>query len=216
MTASRIQLTISVLCWLGVRSFRHFSLTHSVEAFLRRRFQLGEGRVERPAALRHRERINSNRLFEQRDQRGFVGIVEFENGRHGVIMRGYWAVIYGNGRRTSNNLKLPVLLGQSALARVRLSRQWRRGRLVFWCGVPWSSRTRPSRHRAITQDVMTPRGHNLRVPERERVVLLFDDRVEHVISFAVEDNGRLGVWFDVHFIEFHLAVADERRQLVSW
>jgi hypothetical protein len=81
----------------------------SVEAFSRRRFQLGEGRVVRPAALRHRERINSNRLFEQRDQRGFVGIVEFEGGRHGVIMRGYWAVIYGNGHRTSSNLKPGVL-----------------------------------------------------------------------------------------------------------
>jgi hypothetical protein len=36
-----------------------------------------QDRLERPVARRQREWISGNRLLQQRDQRGFFGIVEF-------------------------------------------------------------------------------------------------------------------------------------------
>ena len=46
--------------------------------------------------------------------------------------------------------------------------------------------TRPSRHRAIADDVVTPRGHKLRVKKRDGAIPLLDNCVEHVIGFPVE------------------------------
>src|SRR5437868_568385 len=75
--------------------------------------------------------------------------------------------------------------------------------------------TRPSRHRAIADDVVTPRGHKLRVKKRDGAIPLLDDRVKHVVGFTVEYNRRAGFRLDVYFIELRLALTDQRRQNVG-
>jgi len=57
---------------------------------------------------------------------------------------------------------------------------------------------------------VTPRSHKLRVKERNGAIALPDDRLEHIIGFPVEDDGRVGFRFDVDFIKLRLSIADER------
>ena len=68
----------------------------------------------------------------------------------------------------------------------------------------------PSRHRAVADDVVPPGGYKLSVEEGNGAIPLPDDRIEHVIGFPVENDGRVGFRFDVDFIKLRLSIADER------
>jgi hypothetical protein len=56
---------------------------------------------------------------------------------------------------------------------------------------------------------MPPGGYQLRVPERNRAVLLLNDGLEHVIGLAVEHNRRGGGRFDVDLVKLFFAAADQ-------
>ena len=71
-------------------------------------------------------------------------------------------------------------------------------------------RARPSRHRAITDVIVSRRAYKLGIEERNGAIFLFDNRIEHVIGLPVEDDGRVGFRFDVDFIKLRLSIADER------
>src|SRR5437763_6300326 len=61
---------------------------------------------------------------------------------------------------------------------------------------------------------MAPRGDELRVPKRDRVVFLLDQRGVYVIGLPVQHDRRSGFRFYIDLVEFPLAIGDERGQLV--
>jgi hypothetical protein len=43
---------------------------------------------------------------------------------------------------------------------------------------------------------------------------LLDNRVEHVIRFAIENDGRAGIQVDIDFVELRFALAQKRCQFM--
>ena len=70
-------------------------------------------------------------------------------------------------------------------------------------------------HGTVVHNVVPPRGHKLRVKERDRAVLLVDNRVEHVTSFPIKHDRRVGFRFDLDFVKILLPVADKGGQFAA-
>lgn len=63
--------------------------------------------------------------------------------------------------------------------------------------------------------MVTPRSHKLRVEERDGSISLVDDRVEHVIGLAIENDGRAGIRLDVNLVKLRFPTMKQRGQFVS-
>src|SRR5438552_461585 len=77
-----------------------------------------------------------------------------------------------------------------------------------------SPRPRLPGHGAITQHIVSPCRHKSGVPKRYRAVSLLDDRLEHVIRFAIKHNGRVRIRLDVDLVELLFSTLDQRSQFV--
>jgi hypothetical protein len=70
-------------------------------------------------------------------------------------------------------------------------------------------------HGTVVDNVVPPRGHKLRIKERDRAVLFVDDGVEHVTGFSVKHDGRIGLRLDVNLVELLLPEANKRSQFTG-
>src|SRR5947209_14286700 len=80
--------------------------------------------------------------------------------------------------------------------------------------VTGSSRPRLPGHGTIAQYIVSPCRHKRWVPKRDRMVSLLNNRVEHVIRFAIKHDGRVRIGLDVDLVELLFSTLNQRSQFV--
>jgi hypothetical protein len=77
-----------------------------------------------------------------------------------------------------------------------------------------SARPRLSRHGAVAQYIVSPRGHEPWLAKRYRAVSPLDDGLEHVIRFTIKRDGRVRVRLDVDIVELLFSALYQHSQFV--